>query len=208
MEKAAQVLSDIVSHQASIRDGLDIKDPISILPYPSDLNPSDLGSVSLDLRLGRWFLTLRRTKHEVLDISVDQYPSEPSLADRHFVNFGDKFVLHPGSFVLGATLEWVRMPGDTGAYVSGKSALGRRGLIIETAMGIHPGFSGCVTLEIANLGEIPIALRPGMKICQVYFHKTQTHRETVTPSLLAGHRRPVLGEIKSDYILASLSPKV
>jgi dCTP deaminase len=75
---------------------------------------------------------------------------------QHFVPFGQKFVLHPGRFALGSTLEWLRLPATMSGYVTGKSSLGRHGLIIETAAGIHPSFSGCLTLELANVGEVPL----------------------------------------------------
>lgn len=88
-----------------------------------------------------------------------------------YVPFGSTFIVHPGRFVLAATLEWVRVPETLGGFITGKSTIGRRGLIIETAAGLHPCFSGCITLELANSGEVPIALVPGMRICQVFFHK-------------------------------------
>jgi dCTP deaminase len=89
-----------------------------------------------------------------------------------FAEFGGKFILHPGRFVLAITLEWIRLPKNRAAYVTGKSNIGRRGLVIETAPGVHPHFNGCLTLEMANLGEIPLEISPGMKICQLFVHET------------------------------------
>jgi dCTP deaminase len=104
-------------------------------------------------------------------------------------------VLHPGKFVLGITLEWLRLPGDLAGYVTGKSSLGRRGLIIETAAGVQPGFAGCLTLELANVGEIPVKLVPGMKICQLFLHKTMSVNSRAS-SQFKGARKPGLGVIR------------
>ncbi len=86
------------------------------------------------------------------------------------MRFGEDFILHPRSFVLGVTLEWLRMPSNFAGYVIGKSSWGRRGLIIATATGVHPGFTGCLTLELSNIGDLPIAIRPGMTIAQLFVH--------------------------------------
>ena len=122
---------------------------------------------------------------------------------RYFVPFNERYILHPGRFVLGITLEWMRLLEKIAAYVTGKSSWGRRGLIIETAAGIYPGFSGCLALELANVGELPIALRPGMPICQIFLHETSVGK--TASSAFDGRRRPVLGVIRKDKVLARLS---
>lgn len=71
---------------------------------------------------------------------------------------GDFFVLHPRQFVLGETIEWVHLPVDLSAYVLGHSSWGRDGLVIATATGVHPGYSGIITLELSNIGEISLSL--------------------------------------------------
>jgi dCTP deaminase len=83
------------------------------------------------------------------------------------------------------------MPGELAAYVTRKSSLARRGLVIETAAGGHPGFAGCITLELANVGEIPISLTPGMKICQ-FLHQA-TSFNSKAGSQFKGRRKPGLG---------------
>ncbi|MDR6306304.1 deoxycytidine triphosphate deaminase [Nitrobacter vulgaris] len=120
--------------------------------------------------------------------------------------FGKEFVLHPGRFVLSSTLEWMKFPASLGGYVGGKSTWARRGLIIETAAGIHPGFNGCLTLELTNFGEVPIKIRPGMNICQIFLHAIPDGKVT-SGGLLSGRRRPYLGKIKSDPILKDLMDK-
>ena len=87
---------------------------------------------------------------------------------------GQQFVIHPNQFVLGETLEFVKLPSDMMAYVVTRSTWGRTGLIVATAVGIQPNFRGVITLELRNLGDVPLNLYPGTKILQLFFH-------TVTP---------------------------
>lgn len=96
------------------------------------------------------------------------------------------------------------MPRSLCGYVTGKSSWGRRGLVIETAPGVHPGFTGCLTLELANVGEIPIAIRPGTHICQLFIHKV-TDSSLSSQSSFNGNRHPVLGNIRLDTFAKNLA---
>ena len=108
---------------------------LSIVPRPNLMKLADTGVASIDLRLGRWFRSLRQSRTPHLKISM---PSRVSTTDpddedvvatkEYFVRFDEPFILHPRNFVLGVTLEWMRFPSDLGGYVTGKSSLGRRGL--------------------------------------------------------------------------------
>lgn len=186
----------------------DVPDPFVVLPQPDLFAMRQRPSGSLDLHLGRWFLSIRSTRHALLDPTADSKGGDDHSAwtKSHFVPFGDKFVIHPAAFVLAATLEWLRLPAKIGGYLTGKSSLGRRGLIIETAAGIQPGFSGCLTLEITNFGDVPIVLKPGMAICQAFFHTT-TRGSCPYFSALACKRRPVWGAVKSDPLTEKLIRK-
>lgn len=176
---------------------------LSIVPCPDIKELQSKGGASIDLRLGRWFSTIRQASSPYIDVD-DEQPIAISNKS-YFIPFDGRFFLHPGRFVLGITLEWMKLPAKTAAYVTGKSSWGRRGLIIETAAGIHPGFSGCLALELANVGELPIVLRPGRPICQIFFH--QTTEGPVAASAFDGRRRPVLGVIQKDSVLKRLTPK-
>jgi dCTP deaminase len=176
-------------------------DALSIVPRPDLEDLKQRGGASIDLRLGRWFLTVRQSSSAYID--VEEASAAVVGQKSYFVPFDGLFYLHPGRFVLGITLEWIRLPSNIAAYVTGKSSWGRRGLIIETAAGIHPGFSGCLALELANVGEVPIALRPGMQICQIFLHETT--KGQVASSSFDGRRRPVLGAIHKDEVLARLT---
>jgi dCTP deaminase len=158
-------------------------------------------TASLDLRLGRWFRTMRQTKVTSLKAGDDR--KEEAISREHYVRFNDHFVLHPGQFVLGITLEWLNLPIDLSGYVTGKSSWGRRGLIIETATGIHPGFTGCLTLEFANVGSTPIELSPGMQACQIFFHNVKGDEEGAVTQFV-GFRKPGLGKVERDATLVAL----
>lgn len=184
-------------------------DPLVITPTPSLKAFKSSGAASIDLRLGCWFAMLRQTRASLLDVgpTITEKLTSEALTKLHYVRFGDKFVLHPRAFVLGSTLEWIRMPKNIAGYVTSRSSWGRRGLIIATATGVHPGFTGCLTLELFNSGEIPIALYPGMAISQFFMHTVETNSEKFDRSPLAGRRRPFLGTIELDEIASKLASK-
>lgn len=163
------------------------------------------GDASVDLRLGCWFLSSRLNKVHILDVSSKhEQPRNPAGVAKHYVPFGGHFILHPGSFVLAATLEWIKLPQTLAGLVTGKSSWGRRGLVIETAPGVHPGFGGCLTLELANVGEVPIAIYPGLKIAQLFVFPIESHYYALSKSDFAGRRQPAYSSIKPDSVAATL----
>jgi dCTP deaminase len=182
-------------------------DRLLIRPQPSVKGMAKSGSASVDLRLGTWFMTLHRRRTASLEIDPSKTGSwnDAKFTRTNYIPFGAEFVLHPRSFVLAATLEWIRLPSNLAAYVIGRSSWGRRGLIIATAAGVHPGYSGCLTLELTNVGEIPIALKPGITICQLFLHTTSQRSDLVDQSKYIGHRRPTLGRIEPDAIAMKLA---
>lgn len=182
-------------------------DPLVVTPRPDLDALRDSGSSSIDLRLGTWFLALRQSRSSLLDISqkAEDSPGENRLTRRYYVPFGKDYILHPRCFVLGVTMEWLRFPENLAGYVVGKSSWGRRGLVIATAIGVHPGFAGCLTLEITNLGEMPIKIMPGMQICQLFLHQVTTESEEVQRSAFAVKRRPTLGKVRPDSMAEQLA---
>ncbi len=179
-------------------------DPLVITPQPIPDEIEASGSASIDMRLGTWFVTLRQSR--MTHLRIAEQSGNERLTKTHYVSFGDQYVLHPGNFVLGITLEWMRVPKDLAAYVIGRSSWGRRGLIIATATGVHPGFTGCLTLELTNVGEIPIAIKPGMGICQLFFHRVEASDRTNTDaSQFIGLRKPTVGYVELDEIATKLA---
>ncbi|MDO7868419.1 dCTP deaminase [Nocardioides jiangxiensis] len=137
---------------------------IKIEPYdPAMVQPS-----SIDFRLDKFFRVFDNHKYPAIDPAVDQ----SDLTRMVEVEGDEPFILHPGEFVLGSTFEVVTLPDDLAARVEGKSSLGRLGLLTHATAGfVDPGFSGHVTLELANVATLPIKLYPGMKIGQLCFFK-------------------------------------
>lgn len=169
-------------------------DPLVIAPTPDLSKLRKKASASVDLRLGTWFFAMKARRWPVLDepTAAAGISTANDLGNRYYVPFSGKYILHPRSFVLAVTLEWVRLPRNLGATVTGKSSWGRRGLIIETAPGVHPGFSGCLALEVTNVGEIPIALSPGVEICQLTLQRLDETQDSTPSSQFRGFRYPVV----------------
>jgi dCTP deaminase len=135
---------------------------VRVDPYdPADLQPS-----SIDLHLDRSFRVFRNNRYPYIDVRSPQ----PDLTELLNVADDEPFVLHPGEFVLGQTIEWVELPNDLVARLEGKSSLGRLGLLIHSTAGyVDPGWKGKLTLELSNVAKLPIALHFGMKIGQISF---------------------------------------
>jgi dCTP deaminase len=135
---------------------------IEIDPYDrSLLQPS-----SVDVRVDAFFRVFHNNRYPFIDVKTPQ----EDLTELVEVSETQPFVLHPGEFVLGSTLERVRLPEDLVARLEGKSSLGRLGLLIHSTAGfIDPGWDGHVTLELSNVANLPITIYPGMKIGQISF---------------------------------------
>jgi dCTP deaminase len=129
-------------------------------------DPDMVQPASVDLRLGDSF----RVFHNHLAPAIDLDRPPEHLTELIVIDADESFVIHPGEFVLGATLERVSLPDDVVARIEGKSSLGRLGLIVHATAGfVDPGFTGTLTLEITNLTRIPIILWPGKPIAQLSF---------------------------------------
>jgi dCTP deaminase len=134
------------------------------------LDPSQVGPSSIDVRLGTEFQVFRRIDQAGIDPREHTDLAIEEAYDRVVVPLGEGLWLHPGQFALGATLEYLRIPDDLSGYVIGRSSWGRIGLIVATAILLHPGYTGCLTLELANEGDSPIQLYPGVCIAQLVLH--------------------------------------
>lgn len=142
---------------------------ILIEPY----DPTCLQPASVDVRLDRQFRVFRSSRHAYIDLrrGVDDI-TELVTVD------GEPFILHPGEFVLGSTLERLRLSDDLVSRVEGKSSLGRLGLLIHSTAGfIDPAWDGHITLELSNVNTIPITLYPRMRIGQLSFFELSSPAE-------------------------------
>lgn len=130
----------------------------------------NIGPSSMDLRLGKYFKVYNHSQFALLD------PSNPEsfrdIARLIEIKEGSPFVVQPGEFVLGVTIEKIKLADDLVARVEGRSSLGRLGIIVHSTAGfVDAGFEGTITLEITNINRMPVALYPGMRICQLAFEQ-------------------------------------
>ena len=129
-------------------------------------DPERVQPASVDLRLGDSFRVFHN--HRTTAIDLREPPS--NLTEEVVVEDGEPFVIHPGEFALGRTLEWVELPDDIVARIEGKSSIGRLGLIVHATAGFcDPGWKGTLTLELNNLTRVPIKLYAGLPIAQLSF---------------------------------------
>ena len=151
--------------KAEIASGRVIIDPLD----ESCIQPS-----SIDIKVSNLIRVFRNHTAAVIDVKQDM----TDLTELVEIPADGAFMLHPGEFVLGSTLERVAVPDDLVARVEGKSSLGRLGLLIHSTAGfIDAGFDGHVTLELANVANLPITLYPGMKIGQISFMRMTSPAE-------------------------------
>ena len=162
--------------RTELADGQLIIDPLD----PTLIQPS-----SIDVRLDRVFRVFNNSRYTHIDPAQQQ----DELTELVEVADGDPFVLHPGEFVLGATLERLGLPDDLAGRLEGKSSLGRLGLLTHSTAGfIDPGFDGHITLELSNVANLPITLWPGMKIGQLCLFRLSSPAENPYGSASMGSK--------------------
>lgn len=175
---------------------------LGIQPFdPNLVQPS-----SVDVRLDARFLVFRNTKRPFIDT---KQPSD-DLMELVEVGPDEPMYLHPSEFILGSTVERVRIPDDLVARLEGRSSLGRLGIVIHSTAGyIDPGFDGHITLEISNLASLPIALYPGMRIGQISFIRMTSPAERAygpgRGSKYHGQQLPTASRLHLDFQAASAS---
>lgn len=142
-----------------------------VIISPDNKHEANINASSVDLRLGRAFKKYKLTQKAVLD------PRDPkTLVDAttliELKDDKEPFIVQPGDFVLGVTMEKIKLADDLVARVEGRSSLGRLGIIIHSTAGfIDAGFEGTITLEITNINRMPVALYPGIRVCQLAFEQ-------------------------------------
>lgn len=185
------VLSD-----RSIRQGI-AEGRIVVNPIDQD----DIQPASIDLHLGRRFLAFSNSRMPFIDV---RQPLDGLMAAAE-IDGDQPFMLHPGEFVLGSTLEHIELPDDLVARLEGKSSLGRIGLLIHSTAGfVDPGWKGRLTLELSNVARLPIALYYGMKIGQISFLRLTTPAERLygAPGLgsrYQGQSEPTASRFHQDF---------
>lgn len=141
-------------------------------PLPHD---DQISSFSIDLHLFNEFFVFEYSKMPFLD-PMDKTTEMP--VRKITVQQGERFILQPGAFVIGSTLEHMELPDDLVGRLEGRSSLGRLGIVIHsTAPHFDPGFRGQLTLELGNIGSMPVALYPNMRICAISFEQLSSPAE-------------------------------
>ncbi len=170
---------------------------IVIDPFiPEAVQPS-----SVDLHLDRRFRVFRNSRYPYIDVREEQ----PELTELVEISDDEPFILHPGEFVLGSTLERVELPNDLVARLEGKSSLGRLGLLIHSTAGyVDPGWEGNLTLELSNVANLPITLYDGMKIGQISFQRLSSpvevgYGDASIGSKYRGQRDPTASLYHRDF---------
>jgi len=185
------IFSDRTIREA-IEGGRIVIDPFE----PAYVQPS-----SIDLRVDRLFRVFENHRYPYIDPKTHQ----DELTKTVETDGDDPFILHPGEFVLGSTLEVVGLADDIVARLEGKSSLGRLGLLIHSTAGfVDPGFSGHLTLELSNVANLPIAIYPGMRIGQLSFYQLTTpadhpYGSAGAGSKYQGQRGPTPSRIHRDF---------
>ena len=148
-----------------------------VITSPLDDHEKNIHASSMDLRLGKFFKLYKHSKFPVLDpVKMQSFKGLTKLVE--ITEPGEPFIVQPGEFMLGVTLEKIKLPDDMVARVEGRSSLGRLGIIIHSTAGfVDAGFEGTITLEITNINRMPVALYPGMRVCQLAFETMSSPAE-------------------------------
>jgi dCTP deaminase len=172
------------------------------------LAEKQLGTASVDLRIGNVVLMVRARGLPVVEPvnylgSTKEHQvmaGKRQKHERYDFTFEQRFLLHPGTLALVPTLEWVRLPADVQGFVTARSSWAREGLSIATASFIGPLYEGSITLELANLGQIPISLYPGLRIAQIAFYglENPAKPQSYDPSQFQSTFEPAEGDIAKD----------
>jgi dCTP deaminase len=174
---------------------------IGIDPFDEDLvQPS-----SVDVRVDRFFRVFRNSRYPFIDVKEEM----EDLTELVETEDSEPFILHPGEFVLGSTLERCTLPDNLAGRLEGKSSLGRLGLLTHSTAGfIDPGFTGHITLELSNVANLPITLWPGMKIGQLCLLRLTSPAEhpygsSAAGSKYQGQRGPTPSRSYQNFIKSS-----
>jgi dCTP deaminase len=165
------------------------------------LPPEQFGSCSVDFRLGNEFSIFEHSRHALIDLREATPIQE--LMRTITVETGDKFILQPGEFALAITEESLELDDEVLGRLEGRSSLGRIGIIVHGTAGLFdPGWRGKATLELSNLGVMPVALYPGMRICSFTFEQLSSPVEVPyykkASNKYAGQSRPLASKLASE----------
>jgi dCTP deaminase len=160
-----------VLSKTEIRKRMHMPDYAERLLVTPLLSSEQIGPASVDIRLGSSIIISKKTYAEKQDVTKGEAGKqmEHRQYDRVRLQYHSRFMLHPHQLILGVTFEYISLPRNVFATIMSRSSWGRSGLVVATAAAVQPGFKGCLTLELVNVSESPIALYPGLPIGQLVF---------------------------------------
>ena len=194
-------------HNKRIRELLESSEPDSLFIDPL-LEDSQIGAVTLDLRLGYDFLVSILTRKPSIETATDsnsQHRAIGSYFQETRRELGEKFVLYPHQIVLCTTLEYVSLPHNVYADIISRSSYTRLGIPLNTM--VQPGFRGCISLELFNHGNSPVELVVGSRICQARFFEIEAsveYIESTRQRKYFGHVRPIVSGADTDSEMVKL----
>ncbi|MBV9769476.1 MAG: dCTP deaminase [Bryobacterales bacterium] len=167
-----------------------------------DLPPEQFGSCSVDFRLGGEFNVFEHSRNAYIDLRDNK--GIEGIMRTVLVPAGDPFILQPREFVLAITEETLELDDDVLGRLEGRSSLGRIGIIVHGTAGLFdPGWAGKATLELSNLGRMPVALYPGMRICSFTFEQLSTPSSmpyrNKAGGKYAGQTRPLASRLAGEF---------
>src|SRR6202166_3471931 len=182
---------------------VDIKRYIALgkIKFSPDLPADQFGSCSVDFRLGTEFSIFEHSRHAFIDLK--ERTAIQGLMRTIIVPPGEPFILQPHEFALAITEEVLELDDDVLGRLEGRSSLGRIGIIVHGTAGLFdPGWTGKATLELSNLGRMPVALYPGMRICSFTFEQLSSRVEVPyrkkVGNKYSGQSRPLASKLASE----------
>lgn len=186
----------------------DIKDHLKngiIVIKPLENPDMQIQPSSVDLRIGNEFKGFKII-HKPYINPMDKSDIDSYMESVH-INENEPFIIHPGEFALATTHEVVKLPDNLVARVEGRSSIGRLGITMHVTAGyVDPGFHGKITLELSNVGKMPVAIYPRQRVCQIVFETMTSPSERPyghpeRDSKYMGQKSPEASKIKQDYEL-------
>ncbi len=170
------------------------------LVFTPELDADQISPASIDLKLSNEFKVFKINKFSLLDTKK---PLPDNFMDKILVADNEPFIIHPGSFIIASTIEYMKVPDDLVITVEGKSSLARMGILVHTAGYVDPGFEGTITLEISNQSNVAVAIYSGMYICQLAVNKLTSPSENPynkrKKSLYLGQKGPTETNTKNLF---------
>ena len=144
---------------------------IKITPFQPEL----VGPASVDLTLANTIRVFRKV-HEV--IVVGESTDYRAYTEKIEIAAGQHILIMPGETILGITRERLCLGPGLCGWLEGRSRFARLGLMVHiSAPFMGPGIDSQQVLEMSNFGPAPLAVSPGLPICQFVFQRLEGNEQ-------------------------------